>query len=182
MKSIQHFLLICCLLFPGMLIAQDQETRKKKAKDAPEITFEKTIYDYGKIPYQSDGICEFVFKNTGKSPLVINQVKSSCGCTVPLFPKEPIEKNKKGRIEVKYDTKRQGQFMKSITVLTNDPNGPIKLTIKGEVERPSEEELKQMNFERKKQAHDRKKEMEQKRVESSGIKLEKEKSLLEKNN
>ncbi|PLX09633.1 MAG: hypothetical protein C0594_05705, partial [Marinilabiliales bacterium] len=64
----------------GMLVAQEEEV---KDKNKPNILFEKTVHDFGTIPYGGDGTCEFVFKNTGKDPLVLSNVKSSCGCTVP---------------------------------------------------------------------------------------------------
>ncbi|GAB4277876.1 MAG: hypothetical protein Kow0068_01210 [Marinilabiliales bacterium] len=97
--------------------------------------FEKTTYDYGTIPLKSDGTCEFVFKNTGKSPLILSNVKSSCGCTVPSWPKEPIPPKGSGKIVVKYNTTRQGAFQKSITVFSNAKNSPNVLVIKGKVEK-----------------------------------------------
>ena len=65
--------------------------------------------------------------------LIITNVKSSCGCTVPSYPKEPVKKSKKEKIHVKYDTKRIGNFNKTITVYSNAKNSPVKLHIKGEV-------------------------------------------------
>ena len=106
-------------------------------KNTAEMTFEcETEYDYGKIVYQGSGIHEFNFKNTGIGPLIITNVKSSCGCTVPTYPTEPIEEGKTGIIKVKYDTNRIGVFTKSITVYSNAVNSPIKIVIKGQVEKP----------------------------------------------
>jgi hypothetical protein len=101
----------------------------------PEIIFENPIYDYGTIPLNSAGECEFVFKNTGKTPLILSNVQSSCGCTVPSWPKEPVAMNTKGVIKVKYNTNRSGSFQKTITVSSNAKNSPIVLTIKGTVEK-----------------------------------------------
>jgi len=115
----------------------EEEVKKVKTdKKAPEITFEKTTYDYGTIEKGSDGTCEFVFKNTGKQPLILNNCKSSCGCTVPKWPKEPIKKKQKGVIKVKYNTNRVGNFAKSVTVYSNAKNSPVRLTIKGKVKNP----------------------------------------------
>ena len=73
-------------------------------KKSSEMTFKDgTEYDFGKISFMGDGTCEFIFKNTGKAPLLITNVKSSCGCTVPTYPKEPIGKKKKSAIKVKYE-------------------------------------------------------------------------------
>ena len=99
-----------------------------------EMTFkEDPTFDFGKIKQNSEGVHVFEFKNTGKDPLIITNVKSSCGCTVPTYPNEPVKKGDKGVISVKYDTKRIGVFNKTITVYSNAKNSPVKLYIKGEV-------------------------------------------------
>ncbi len=91
----------------------------------PQISFETQNLDYGQIDYASDGVRTFVFTNTGDAPLKITNVKSSCGCTIPKKPKAPIAPGEKGEIQVKYDTKRQGPFRKTITVNSNASNQPI---------------------------------------------------------
>ncbi len=100
----------------------------------PDIKFTKTIIDYGKIKKGENGIKIFEFKNNGTSPLKINQVYSSCGCTVPKKPQNPIMPGDFGEIVVKYDTNRLGLINKTITVKSNSKNNPvIFLKIKGEV-------------------------------------------------
>ncbi len=126
--------LLSIVLLTSTSFAQDKPTKQKPDKKAPEITFEKTEYDFGTIPYGSDAICEFVFKNTGKSPLILTNVRSSCGCTIPSWTKTPIKKKKTDKITVKYNTHRMGKFHKTITVTTNAKNSPIVLTITGKVE------------------------------------------------
>lgn len=107
--------------------------------NAPEIKFETEVLDYGVIPYDSDGIREFKFKNVGKSPLTITNVQGECGCTAttidgkPGWPQEPILPGKSGTIKIKYDTKRVGRFEKNITVTSNAKYPVMKLKIKGEV-------------------------------------------------
>lgn len=104
-----------------------------------EMTFKEDLtFSYGKIKQNSDGSHDFIFKNTGKDPLIITNVKSSCGCTVPTYPLEPVKKGGSGTINVKYDTKRIGTFNKTITVYSNAKNSPVKLRIKGEVYRDKE--------------------------------------------
>lgn len=100
---------------------------------APVIQFEKIEHDYGTIQKGSDGTCEFVFKNTGQEPLVLNNVKSSCGCTVPTWPRQPVLAGNSAVIKVVYDTKRVGTINKSITVNSNATNSMIRLKIKGKV-------------------------------------------------
>lgn len=107
--------------------------------NAPEIKFETEVIDYGVIPYDSDGVREFKFKNVGKSPLNITNVQGECGCTAttidgkPGWPQEPILPGKTGSIKIKYDTKRVGRFEKNITVTSNSKYPVMKLKIKGEV-------------------------------------------------
>ncbi len=98
-----------------------------------DIEFKTESIDYGQIPKGSDGVRIFEFTNTGNEPLVISDVKSSCGCTVPEKPKGPIQPGETSSIKVKYDTKRVGKIRKTITVYSNAKE-PIKaLKIKGEV-------------------------------------------------
>lgn len=107
--------------------------------NAPDIKFESEVIDYGVIPYDADGVREFKFKNTGKSPLTITNVQGECGCTAttidgkPGWPQEPILPGKTGNIKVKYDTKRIGRFEKNVTVTSNAKYPVVKLKIKGEV-------------------------------------------------
>ena len=92
--------------------------------------------DYGTVTKESDsGIRTFEFKNTGDAPLIITNVQSTCGCTVPTKPTEPILPGKIGKIEVKYNM-NPGPIRKTITVESNAINvesGRIALKIKGEV-------------------------------------------------
>ena len=99
-----------------------------------KIEFKSETIDYGNIAKGSDGVRVFEFTNTGDTELVISDVKSSCGCTVPEKPKGPIAPGTTGEIKVKYDTKRVGPIRKTVTVYSNATE-PIKaLKIKGVVE------------------------------------------------
>lgn len=105
-----------------------------------EIKFDQKIIDYGVIEYDSDGKRTFKFTNIGEAPLIFNRISSSCGCTVPKRPEKPVEPGKFGEIEVEYDTKRVGVFIKAITINSNAINSNIVLRIKGEVLEEEEEE------------------------------------------
>ena len=98
-----------------------------------KIEFKTDVIDYGKIAKGSDGIRVFEFTNTGDSELVISDVKSTCGCTVPEKPDGPIAAGKSGTIKVKYDTNRVGPIRKTITVYSNADKPVTPLKIKGEV-------------------------------------------------
>lgn len=128
-------------LFIGLLTISMNAQEKKVTEtvvdpNAPVFEFETDVIDYGKIELNADGVRVFKFKNVGKTPLVISRVQSSCGCTVPKKPTEPIMPGKKGEIEVKYATSRQGGFSKMITVYSNATEPTKKLRIKGIVLKP----------------------------------------------
>ena len=110
--------------------------QEKKA----EIKFDQKIIDYGAVEYNSDGKRIFKFTNVGEAPLVFNRISSSCGCTVPKRPEKPVEPGESGEIEVEYDTKRVGVFIKAVTINSNAINSNIVLRIKGEVLEEEEEE------------------------------------------
>ena len=111
-----------------------------------EIKFEVTTIDYGEVEFESDGKRVFKFKNVGTAPLIFKRISSSCGCTIPKKPEKPIEPGESGEIEVEYDTKRVGIFMKAISVVSNSKNSSIVLRIKGEVlEEENEEEDEEKN-------------------------------------
>ena len=99
------------------------------------IAKDNTI-DYGTVTKEADnGLRTFEFKNTGNEPLIITNVQSTCGCTVPTKPTEPIMPGKTGKIDVKYNMS-PGPIRKTITVESNAVNydgGKVPLKIKGEV-------------------------------------------------
>ncbi len=118
-------------LFLGTFLFAQEKTPAVENK--AEITFAKTVNDYGTIEQASNGTCEFEFTNTGKEALTLFNVQASCGCTAPEWSKEPVNPGSKGKIVVKYNTNGIGKFQKSITVYSNAKNNPTILTIKGEV-------------------------------------------------
>ena len=128
-------LLIAVSLFVCAITVEAQTATPKTTFDAnaPVFQFEEEVIDYGKIPHNSDGNRVFKFKNVGKSPLIIEKTKGSCGCTVPTYVKEPIMPGETGEIKVKYATNRVGRFSKTVTITSNasEPNKVVR--IKGEV-------------------------------------------------
>tara|TARA_R110002073_G_scaffold319700_2_gene494512 strand:- start:984 stop:1418 length:435 start_codon:yes stop_codon:yes gene_type:complete len=123
---------IVILLFVGM-IGFAVSAQEKVAK----IKFETETIDYGTIEKGANGVRVFEFTNIGDAPLVITKVKSTCGCTVPSWPKAPVMPGETGQIEVKYDTKRLDVFIKTILVTSNAQRPSIALKIKGNVIDPS---------------------------------------------
>ncbi|MEA3478305.1 MAG: DUF1573 domain-containing protein [Bacteroidota bacterium] len=113
------------------LIAQN--ANKEENPNAPVITFEKIVHNYGTINQNADGTCQFEFTNSGKEPLILSRPKSSCGCTVPTWPKQPILPGKTDAVKVTYSTKRIGPINKTVTIYSNASNSPVVLRIKGKV-------------------------------------------------
>ncbi len=106
------------------------------AQSGAKIEFKEETINYGEVEKgKDDGIRIFEFTNIGDQPLNIINAKSSCGCTVPEWPKDPIAPGGKGQIKVQYNM-NPGPISKTITIETNainKPNGMIPLRIKGTV-------------------------------------------------
>jgi len=127
-KKLAFISLFCFAAF--LLSAQ-----KKRSQLKDSIIFTALIYDYGTIDTGSPGNSVFKFTNTMKTPLVISNVKPSCGCTVANWTKTPVLPGKTGVITLHYNTKIPGTFNKTITVRSNAKNGTVILRIKGNVTR-----------------------------------------------
>lgn len=108
-------------------------------KTNAKMSFETMVVDYGTIQQKSEPLRTVKFTNTGTEPLIIKSAHGSCGCTVPVWPKDPILPGESNVIEVRYDTNRIGKINKSITITTNE--GPDKhiLQVVGEVMKLEEE-------------------------------------------
>lgn len=131
MKRTVNTILIL-ILSVGLFNATSNNTVSKGNKIAV-IKFETEVIDYGTIEQHSDGARLFTFTNEGDAPLLITNVKTSCGCTVPSYSKAPILPGKTGELNIKYDTKRLGAFTKTITVISNAEGGNKILKIKGNI-------------------------------------------------
>lgn len=98
-----------------------------------EFKFEKETYDFGKIPQGKPVSVEFKFTNVGDEPLIINNIESVCGCTVPKYTNTPVLKGKTGTITVTYNAAALAPFSKGLTIKSNAKT-PVKVIyIKGEV-------------------------------------------------
>lgn len=98
------------------------------------ISVNKEVHDYGTIKADADGSCEFIVTNTGTEPLVFEQVRGSCSCTVPEWTKEPIAPGASTVIKVQYNTSKVGPISKTVTIISNATNEPTKtLKISGNV-------------------------------------------------
>ncbi|AQS92861.1 hypothetical protein BXQ17_01720 [Polaribacter sp. BM10] len=103
--------------------------------NSQEFKFETESINYGKVSKGANGERVFVFTNIGDAPLIIKNIQSSCGCTVPKKPEKPIMPGEKGEIKVSYDTKRVGGFSKQITIFSNAKTARKTLKIRGFVDK-----------------------------------------------
>lgn len=101
------------------------------------IKFKTETHDFGTLQEGDPAEAEFVFTNTGKEPLIIQNVHPSCGCTTPFWSKDPVAPGKTGIIKASYGTTgRVAPFNKSITVTSTA--GTNVIYIKGVVEKAPE--------------------------------------------
>ena len=128
----KYILFTLAFVFAAQVNAQDapKTAKKEVVKQKKGIKFTQMEIVRENIPYGSDETFSFEFKNEGKTPALIQGVQTSCGCTTANKPEEPVKPGKKSVISVKYDTKRVGNFTKTITV-TSNVSEPIVLTIRG---------------------------------------------------
>ena len=133
MKQVFQFMMVFSLV-----VLFSYANGQGKAK----IVFEEMNHNFGSFQ-ESDGVqtTTFKFTNDGDAPLVLSNVRASCGCTTPKWTREPIAPGAKGTIDVAYNPKnRPGSFNKSVTVSSNAENSTVVLQISGKVE-PREKTL-----------------------------------------
>ncbi|MDY0342789.1 MAG: DUF1573 domain-containing protein [Lentimicrobium sp.] len=106
----------------------------------PFIEFEQDFHDFGKLIQGEKVSYAFKFTNTGKTDLIISKVSSSCGCTVPDYPKTPIRPGDTKKIDVKFDTEnRRGFQNKTVTIVSNAQPSAKVLRIKAQIVLPEEQ-------------------------------------------
>lgn len=112
-----------------------------KPEDLPVIKFEEEAYLFGDITQGEKVYHRFKFKNTGKSNLIISSANASCGCTVPSYPKKPIEPGQEDVIEVVFNSEgKEGQQTKQVTVVANTQPATTVIALKGNVIAPKTQE------------------------------------------
>ena len=100
------------------------------------IQFDKEKYSFGTINEGEKAKHSFSFTNVGTEPLIIQNAKASCGCTVPTYSKEPVAPGATGVIDVVFDSKgRPGKTSKTVTITANTEPVKTILSITGEVKK-----------------------------------------------
>lgn len=131
----KKFAMICLFASMAFGFANAQETEKKEVPaNGAKIRFTELEHNYGTIMKGGDGKCTFTFVNEGNEPLILSNVKASCGCTTPSYTQKPVMPGQQGSIDVKYNTNNVGGFSKTVTVTSNAVDNPrVVLRIKGNV-------------------------------------------------
>ena len=107
----------------------------RRVINVPEIEFQKTEHDFGKILQGEQVSYTFKFKNVGNAPLIITSIEKTCGCTSPDFSNEPIKPGEEGKITITYDSKGHKGFQnKRLIVKANTNPSETILRIKAQVE------------------------------------------------
>jgi len=123
-------ILISMLISCNLLTAQDQS---KEAKPKKVTEWDKTNHDFGEILLGKPMTAEFTFTNTGDTPVNISKVRSSCGCTVTKYTKEPVLPGETGFVKATYNAAKLGNFTKSVTVSFTNSKFMDQLWIRGKV-------------------------------------------------
>ena len=116
----------------NLVNAKSRDSEIKKG--AASISFDKKEYDFGTVNEGHIVETSYIVTNSGKTDLVITNAKASCGCTVPVWPKNPIKPGDTGEVKVKFNTSgKPNRQQKTITLTTNTESGREVLTLKGSV-------------------------------------------------
>lgn len=121
-------------LFAFVLIAGAVSAQESTEQTGAEIVFAETLHDFGDIT-QGDKVTHvFAFENTGTEPLVLNNVLTTCGCTAPSWPRDPIAPGESGEITVTFNSRGKiGMQNKIITVVSNAVNNQERVNIRANV-------------------------------------------------
>ena len=135
MKTLKISLFVIALTFGMVSFAQAQTAPNAPAKVnvVSPLKWKSDMVDVGEIPQSKPKPIDFEFTNTGKTDIVITNVKPTCGCTVADYTKTPIKPGEKGKVTATYNAANKGAFTKTITVTTNAEDAPKSLSFKGTV-------------------------------------------------
>jgi hypothetical protein len=128
---------IFCLFFSKILSAQSAEippTDSLPVHTKAVVTYDSAFYDFGTVKQGVMVKRTFRFTNTGADSLRISNVKVTCGCTVPEWPKEPIAPGGKGEIKVEFNTAdKVGRQLRILRVVANTEPEETLLQLGGEI-------------------------------------------------
>lgn len=125
----KRFAWLVCFVFATTFVAFAQEKQEENAA-GPKIEFAESTHSFGDITQGDKVEHVFAFSNTGTEPLVLSRVMTTCGCTAPSWPKEPIAPGEKGEITITFNSAgKMGMQNKVITVVSNATNSTARINI-----------------------------------------------------
>jgi hypothetical protein len=137
--KLKSILLLLYILFATVSFAQEKKqlTDIANENNSAEFKFKEEEFNFGTIKQGEAVTHEFEFINTGNEPLIITSAAGSCGCTVPIWPKEPIAKGQTSTIKVTFNSAgKMGIQDKTVTINSNAKQNPMVIHLKGTVEQP----------------------------------------------
>jgi len=124
------------IIYPGLfiLILSASLRTSGQDKNGSQFEFEETNYDFGDIQQGEKAEHIFSFKNTGNQPLIISNIVTTCGCTAPTWPKDPVPPGEKGEIKIVFNSSgKVGKQNKIITIFSNSINNKERITVKANI-------------------------------------------------
>jgi hypothetical protein len=132
MKLIKITMLALTLALMSFTVLPTNNVTKTEIGTSP-ISWKSEQIDLGEIPQNKPKAIDFEFKNTGNKPVIITNVKASCGCTATDYTKTPVQPGATAKISATYNAAAKGAFSKTVTVTTNAEETPKVLSFKGTV-------------------------------------------------
>jgi len=123
----KKLILMCAVIIGFAFTASAQDNEKA------EFKFNEEKHDFGKIPQGTPVTTVFEFTNIGKEPLILTEVRPTCGCTIADYTKTPVKSGEKGLIKITYNAQAVAPFNKTIVVTSNAKTPTKYLNIVGEV-------------------------------------------------
>ncbi|MGZ3754456.1 MAG: DUF1573 domain-containing protein [Mucilaginibacter sp.] len=123
----KKLMLLCAVVLGLAFTASAQDSQKA------EFKFNEEKHDFGKVPQNKPVTTLFTFTNIGEEPLILTEVKPTCGCTIADYTKTPVKKGDQGSIKITYNAAVVGAFNKTIIVTSNARTPQKYLNIVGEV-------------------------------------------------
>lgn len=126
-------LIMICAVVLGFAFTASAQTATAQTDNKPEFKFNEEKHDFGKIPQGKPVTTEFTYTNVGVEPLIVTDVRPTCGCTIADFTKTPVLKGQKGSIKITFNAAAVTVFNKTIVVTSNAKTPTKNLIIIGEV-------------------------------------------------
>jgi hypothetical protein len=129
----KKFILMCAVVLGFVVNASAQDNTAAQDANKAEFKFNEEKHDFGKVPQGTPVTTVFTFTNVGNDPLILTEVRPTCGCTIADYTKTPVKKGASGKITITYNAAVAAPFSKTIVVTSNAKTPQKYLTIIGEV-------------------------------------------------